>query len=66
MIIKVNGESFEIKEGSSLKDFSEIRNLPEQGVAVAVNDNMVTRAEWSNTVLKEGDNVIVIRAVCGG
>ncbi len=36
------------------------------GVAVAVNDRLVPRAEWAGRRLAAGDRVEVVRAVAGG
>lgn len=41
-------------------------NIEAKGIAVAVNNNIVHRPMWNETVLADGDNVTVIRAVCGG
>ena len=40
--------------------------LPEKGVAVAVNNNIVPREEWRTYALHENDNIFIIKAVCGG
>lgn len=56
----------EVQEGISLLAFANFKNLPEKGVAIALNNNMVHRSEWESTVLKDNDDVIVIKAVCGG
>jgi sulfur carrier protein len=37
-----------------------------RGLAVAVNGEVVTRAEWSTRVLEDGDRVEILRAVGGG
>nr|ART40117.1 K154 [uncultured bacterium] len=37
-----------------------------RGVAVAVNDAVVPRAEWPSHRLKPGDVVEIVRAVRGG
>lgn len=36
------------------------------GIAVAVNDTVVPRSEWSEMVLQPGDRVEIVRAVAGG
>jgi sulfur carrier protein len=36
------------------------------GVAVALNDSVVPRAEWPRTALDDGDRVEVLTAVQGG
>jgi sulfur carrier protein len=38
----------------------------ERGVAVAVDGEVVPRAEWESRALSEGENVEVVRAVQGG
>jgi len=37
-----------------------------KGVAVAVNDRVVRRAEWGESLLADDDRVEIIRAVQGG
>lgn len=41
-------------------------NLPERGVAVAVNQKMIQREEWGKTPITEGANILIIKAACGG
>lgn len=66
MKIVVNNKEMEIQTGSSIKKLSLELQLAEKGVAVAVNNKMIPRAEWERFVLKEADSVIVIKAACGG
>ena len=40
--------------------------LPEKGIAVAVDNAMVPRMEWESFTLKEGANIVIIKAACGG
>ena len=65
MKVKVNNKDVET-EASDMKDLSLQLGLPEKGIAVAVNQNMVPREEWKECVLKEGDDILIIKAVCGG
>lgn len=44
---------------------NEIQSL-KHGVAVAVNDKVVRKVNWTSTHLAEGDHITVITAVCGG
>lgn len=50
----------------NLSDFSNEQQLPATGIAVAVNNRMVSRTEWDSYTLSEGDNILIIKAVCGG
>ena len=65
MKLKVNNQ--EVETGAiTLSLFSQEQNLPKTGIAVAVNQRMVPRTEWESYTLNEGDNIIIIKAVCGG
>ena len=66
MQIIVNNKAMVMAEGSTLSALAEALRLPEKGVAVAVNNQMIPREEWSATSLQEGVQVVVIKAACGG
>lgn len=66
MEIRVNGKVTEVEAGASLETVIIGMELPERGVAVAVNNRMIPRTEWVGMELKENDNVLIIKAACGG
>lgn len=66
MQIIVNNKTMELAEESTLSTLAETLRLPEKGVAVAVNNQMIPREEWSETRLQEQAQVVVIKAACGG
>lgn len=53
-------------EAKNLAELALELTLPEKGVAVALSNKMVPRTEWAATVLDEGANIVIIKAVCGG
>lgn len=65
MKLKVNGEMVE-HDVAYLSQLLETMALPERGVAVAVNNTMISREEWKNYSLSECDNILIIKAACGG
>ncbi len=65
MKVKINDKETEVTAKSLLELSAEL-SLPAKGVAVAVNNRMVPRAEWEQTAVKENDNIVIIKAVCGG
>ena len=65
MKIKVNNKEIEIG-GRHLLELSQALELPQTGIAVAVNNHMIPRTEWEQFVLKEHDELVIIKAVCGG
>ena len=65
MKLKVNDK--EVETGATnLFLFSQEQNLPTTGIAVAVNNRMIPRTEWDSFALNDGDNILIIKAVCGG
>lgn len=66
MIIKVNNKEMELSSQTSLQQLAETLQMPDKGVAVAVNNQMIPRTKWSETILQENDQVVVIKAACGG
>ncbi len=66
MTVKINNESVELESGITLAQLAVSRKLPDKGIAVAVNNNMVIRTEWEKAVLKDGDDIVILKAFCGG
>jgi sulfur carrier protein len=68
MRIALNGEQRELPEGATLAD--AVRESGAQrdgrGVAVALDGEVVPRAEWDATALAEGRSVEVLAAIQGG
>lgn len=66
MKIFVNSQEYELACPVPVSELASMLELPEGGVAVAVNNKIVRRDEWNTFLLKENDKVIVIKAACGG
>ena len=66
MEIQITHTPFEVGAGASLEEALAKAGVPAEGVAVAVNNRVVPRAEWAATQLEEQMKITVIRAVCGG
>lgn len=65
MKIRINNKETYV-QAESLLDLAKELSLPERGVAVAVNNRMIPRTDWQQTALKDDDNIVIIKAVCGG
>lgn len=63
--IKINNED-KCTESATVAQLAKELALPERGVALAINNRVVQRAVWSETMLNEGDNITVIKAAFGG
>lgn len=64
--IKLNGEFREVKTGANLLVLLDELNLPQDGIAVAVNDRVIPRKDYLETQLQDSDQVEIIHAVGGG
>jgi sulfur carrier protein len=64
----VNGDPTELADGATVAALLEeldVGGAP-RGVAVAVEAEVVPRAEWERRPLAEGERVEVLRAIQGG
>ena len=66
MRIKLNGEARELEAPLSLKEFVVSEGLKPEGVAVAVDGNIVPKARWDGFVVGEGMSVDIYDMVAGG
>ena len=66
MNISVNGERREVAPGTALDIVVRMLTAAPSGVAAALNETVVPRAQWPSTSLSEGDRVEVLTAVQGG
>lgn len=66
MKIKVNNEPREVEPGLTVAALVEMLCDHKGGVAVAVNSSLVRRPQWSEKVLEENDDVVIINAAYGG
>jgi len=68
MIIELNGRPAELPEDATVADAVEEAGADGEtrGVAVAVDGEVIRKAEWGKTKLESDQSVEVVRAVQGG
>lgn len=66
MKARVNGEVRELADGATVAAVLEALGAPSTGVAVALDGEVVPRAEWGRTAVPDGGTVEVLTAVQGG
>jgi sulfur carrier protein len=68
MIVELNGRVAELGDAPSVADAVRAAgaNGATRGVAVAVDGQVVRRADWERTKLRERQAVEIVRAVQGG
>lgn len=68
MNVTVNGEPRRLPTGATVASVVELlSDSPDaRGLAVALDEEIVTRAAWAHTMLHEGARVEVVAAIQGG
>ncbi|MGW0803018.1 sulfur carrier protein ThiS [Nonomuraea sp. NPDC002799] len=66
MNLWINGTAHEVADGMTVAQAVSTLTSATTGVAVAVNDEVVTRGTWETTALSDSDRVEVLTAVQGG
>jgi sulfur carrier protein len=64
--ITVNDKPHKVEEGMSLASFIESLGLKPQGIAVAINYEVVPKEQWPGTILSDHLELMLIHAVSGG
>lgn len=62
----INGETRELAAGTTLGALIAELGIRRDGIAVALNDDVVPRTQIDATALGDGDRVEIIVAVAGG
>ena len=66
MIVTVNGEERTMADGATVRALVRELGLPDEGVAVAVDGDVVPSSSWDASPLGAGAEVDVLTAVQGG
>ena len=67
MRVFVNGQAQEFPVGETVAGvIRTVGGVPETGVAVAVDGEVVPRRDWATTELRDGSRVELVAAVQGG
>ena len=66
--VRLNGAAREVEPGTPLARLvaSLVASGDQEGVAVAVNGEVVLRSRWQERQVRDGDVIEVVRAVQGG
>lgn len=66
MKILLNDKQYEVDEGTTLAAFIESLGQKPQGIAVAIDYEVIPKDQWSGYVLADGHELMLIHAVSGG
>jgi thiamine biosynthesis protein ThiS len=66
MILRINGEDREAPALATVADLARWLELPGFGSAVELNGQVVRKATYADSPLREGDRLEVVKLVGGG
>lgn len=66
MRLQINGDEKEFAEALSLADLIAQLGMKADRVAVELNREIVSRSQWAETSLRDGDKLEVVHFVGGG
>ena len=64
--IQLNGDLYEINNGTSLNQLLNKLNIQKNKVAVEVNGEIVEKNKYSNLILNKNDRVEIVQFIGGG
>ncbi len=66
MTINVNNQLQSITENSSIETLLEQLDMITNGIAVAINNEVISKEKWDQIFLDDKDQVTIIQATQGG
>lgn len=66
MQLIINDTPQQFAQGLTVSQLLEALNQPALGVAVAVNAQVVSKSQWSQTRLQDADRITLFKVVAGG
>lgn len=64
--VNINSQSEQIPKETNLSQLVALKNITTRGIAIAVNQKVISRSKWEAYQLKENDNILIIKATQGG
>jgi sulfur carrier protein len=66
MRIRINGEPADMPDGLTVAGLIEQLKMTGQRLALELNGEVVPRSRWPETLLADGDQTEIVRAIGGG
>lgn len=64
--VNVNNQNHSFKEPVRLLELLEQLDIKNSGIAVAIDNQVISKRLWGTTLLDNGNNVLIIQAAQGG
>lgn len=66
MNLRINGKSATLPQAQTLETYLASRNLDPAVVVIELNESIVPKDKWAETLLAEGDSLEIVSFVGGG
>ena len=64
--IQLNGDSYEINNGTNLNELLNKLRIRKNKVAIEVNGEIIEKNKYPNLILNKGDKVEIVQFIGGG
>lgn len=64
--VDVNQKKHQFSEQLTLMELVENLNIQTNGIAIAINSEVVKKSDWDNHTLKHDDAILIIQSTQGG
>ena len=64
--IQLNGDPYEIKDGTNLNELLNNLKIQKNKVAIEVNGEIIEKNKYPNLILNKGDKVEIVKFIGGG
>jgi len=64
--VYVNKEKITFQNQPSIKEVLNQFNVSDKGIAIAINEQIIPKENWSSKLLSEQDQLLIIKATQGG
>lgn len=64
--ISINDTKHLFKKGTKLSEVVKQLDIQNNGVAIAIQNTIIEKRFWSETEVKDQDNILIIQATQGG
>lgn len=66
MKIFINDVPVSCPEDITLQEVLQNQSIPLVNIAVAIDNAVIPKTQWEKTIVQEGNNILIIKAVQGG
>ena len=64
--VKVNQKAKQTQADTTLQNLVNDLDIASHGIAIAINQQIISKINWNKQKLQNGDNILIIKATQGG